>query len=171
FVQEYRGAKLRMVGAGLVHGGLLFACGGDGSGERAMFAVKLGKEPGLAWRLDKGTPYVPCILARGQHLYTVNDEGAVVCRDAKTGDEAWRQRLPSSVSASPVLVEGRLFVFGEKGEATVIEAKPDKPRVLGKNSVGEAVFASPAVAGGRLYVRGSKHLFCIGTPKGKGDGR
>jgi outer membrane protein assembly factor BamB len=137
-----------------------------------MVANKLGgkgelPESAKVWQLGAKTPYVPSLLAKGDHLYTVNDGGFAVCRDMKTGDQAWETRLPAEVSASPLLIDGKMYIFGERGDVTVIEASPDKAKVLARNKLGEAVFSSPALADGRLYVRGAKHLFCIGMPKGK----
>lgn len=161
---------LRTVGSTVVAGGMAFACGGDGDGSRAMVAIKLGgtgdvSKTATVWSLESQTPYVPTILAKGDHLYTVNDDGTAICRVAKTGEVKWRQRLTeSAVSASPVLIDGKVYVLSEKGEVFVFEATPDGYKPLAKNSVGEAVMSSPAVANGRLYVRGSGHLFCIGKP-------
>jgi outer membrane protein assembly factor BamB len=163
---------LRTVGSSVFADGVLFSCSGDGDGSRNMVAVKLGGKGPLgkdatAWQLDADTPYVPTILARGDHLYTVNDAGVAICRSMKTGEEVWKRRLPGDVSASPVMIDGKVFIFGEKGDVTVIEATPDKANVLARNRLPEGVMSSPAVADGRLYVRGNKHLYCIGKPEGK----
>jgi outer membrane protein assembly factor BamB len=167
---KFPGKPLRTVGSSVAADGLLFCCSGDGDGSRNMVAVRLGEKGELpssatVWQLDAKTPYVPTILASGSHLYTVNDTGFAVCREMKTGKQAWELRLPSEVSASPVLISGRMFVFGEKGDVTVIEASPDRATVLARNKLPEGVMSSPAVANGRLYVRGSNHLFCIGVPE------
>jgi len=68
------------------------------------------------------------------------------------------------VTASPVLIDGKVYSFNEKGVVVVFEATEAGYKPLAKNSVGEAVMASPAVANGRLYVRGVTHLICIGKP-------
>ncbi len=166
---------LRTVGSSVVAGGLLFCASGDGDGSRNMIAIKLGgkgelPESAKVWQEGSSTPYVPCALVRGDHLYTVYDPAGsafAICREAKSGKEAWRHRLGSEVSASPVMIDGKVFIFGEKGDVTVMEATPAKANVVAKNKLGEAVLSSPAVADGRLYVRGAKHLFCIGQPAKK----
>jgi outer membrane protein assembly factor BamB len=71
--------------------------------------------------------------------------------------------------ASPVLIDGKVYISSDKGDVYVFEAAP-KYHLLAKNSLGEPVFASPAVANGRLYVRGQQHLFCIGRPAEKRAG-
>ena len=104
----------------------------------------------------------PLVLVQGEYLYYVNDDGFAACLIGKTGQEVWRQRLNMPVAASPILVDGKIYVVGERGDVIVYEASPAAYRQIAKNSVGETVLSSPAVAQGRLYIRGEKHLFCFG---------
>jgi outer membrane protein assembly factor BamB len=163
---------LRTVGSSVVEGGMVFASSGDGDGSRAMIGVKLGGSGDVTktnhvWSIDSNTPYVPTVLAKGGYLYTIYDKGGTaICRDAKTGEAKWRRRISEAdVSASPVMIDGKVFVIDEDGTVTVFEATAAGYKQLAKNRVGESVLASPAVANGRLYVRGERHLFCIGKPK------
>jgi outer membrane protein assembly factor BamB len=161
---------LRTVGSPVVGDGMVFAASGDGDGSRGMIGVKLGgsgdvTKTHLAWSLYSNTPYVPTSLTKGSYLYTINDNGTAICREAKSGEVKWRRRISDAdVSASPVMIDGKVYSINEKGEAVVFEATEAAYRPLAKNSVGESVFATPAVANGRLYVRGDTHLICIGKP-------
>jgi outer membrane protein assembly factor BamB len=133
-----------------------------------MIGVKLGgkgdvTKTNLAWEKTAGTPYVPTLLAHNKHLYAVTDHGFAVCYAAKDGKEIWRRRLGKTVSASPVLVDGKIYAPDERGDVYVFQATPNGFKLLAKNSLGEGVFATPALAEGRLYIRGEKHLYCVGT--------
>lgn len=165
---------LRTVASPIAADGLVFGSAGDGDGSRAMIAVKLGGKGDVsathqAWELDSGTPYVPTVVAHAGHLFTVTDDGFIVCRESRTGKEVWRQRLGAPVCASPVLIDGKVYVVTEKGDVTVFVASAEGFRPLAKNSVGEAVIASPAVANNRLYLRGTTHLICVGKPDTPAD--
>lgn len=165
---------LRTVASPVAADGLVVASAGDGDGSRAMIAVKLGGKGDvtathLAWEVDSGIPYVPTVLAHAGHLYTVTDDGIAICRETKTGKEVWRQRLGGPVSASPVLIDGKVYVINEKGQVTVFPASAEGFQPLAKNQVGEPVIASPAVAHNRLYVRGATHLHCVGKPDTPAD--
>jgi outer membrane protein assembly factor BamB len=156
---------LRTVGSSVIAGDVIVLPSGDGDGSRNMIGVKLPKGsqgPELAWEVDAATPYVPTPVVKGDHLYTVFDKGFVICREAKTGKETWRQRLGDEVSASPVLIGGKAYVFTQKGEVTVFDPNPEKFVLVSRTNLGEAVMASPAVADGRLYIRGAKNLYCVG---------
>jgi len=161
--------QLRTVASPVVHQGFAFLTGGDGSGDRHAVGVNLHLDgdriaPQLEWETRKILPYVPCMLTRGEHLYFVNDFGLAGCYVAKTGKEVWKQQLNfGDVSASPVMVDGRIYAFSEGGTARVIAAEP-KFKELATADLGEGVAATPAIADGRLLVRGEEHLFCFGTP-------
>src|SRR5262249_11883382 len=87
--------------------------------------------------------------------------GIAMCHALRTGKLIWRERLDSGdVSASPVLIDDKIYVASEQGDVLVYEAAPQF-KLLAKNSLGEAIFATPAVADDRLYIRGAQHLFCI----------
>jgi outer membrane protein assembly factor BamB len=158
----------RTVASPVYSQGLIFANSGDGDGSRHTIAVKAAgtgdiSKTNLVWEEKRTFPYVPTMLAFGKHLYYVNDHGLAGCNVAATGESVWSKRLTGSVYASPVLINGKIYVIGENGAVFVIEAAPTF-KLLAKNSVGEPVLATPAVADNRLYIRGTDHLYCISKP-------
>ncbi|HEV3117681.1 MAG TPA: PQQ-binding-like beta-propeller repeat protein [Gemmataceae bacterium] len=174
----FDGMPLRTVASSISTQGLIFANSGDGSGARHTIGVKLGDgsqgaRPSLVWEEKTKTfPYVPTMLAYGDHLYYVKDDGFASCRVAATGEVVWKERLGSPVSASPILVDGKIYIVSETGTVYVVAAAPAF-KLLAKNKVGdeERIFASPAVADNRLYIRGDNTLYCIGTAPQKHAGR
>jgi outer membrane protein assembly factor BamB len=163
------GGPLRQVGGPIYHDGMIFAISGDGGGDRHMVAIKAGTsgdvtETALLWERKKETAYVPMPLARGDYVFWVSDkENKAVCVEAKTGKEVWNERLGGSaeVTASPVLIDDKIYSVADDGKVYVFAAEP-KFDLLATNDLKEAVSASPAVADGKLYIRGANHLFCIG---------
>jgi outer membrane protein assembly factor BamB len=154
----------------LAEGGMIVVNSGDGGGDRCTVAItpggKNGARPGFLWesKRPKFMPYVPCFLSRGEHLYWVSDDGYAGCSVARTGELVWRERLGGDITASPILIDDKVYAANEAGDVYVLAAEP-KYKLLAKNSVGEGVFATPAVADGKLYVRGKSHLYCIGKAK------
>ena len=163
---KFDAMALRTV-ASPVHGqNIILANSGDGTGPRHTVAVKLdgsGKEtkPTLAWQNKRDFPYVPCLLVQDDFVYSVTDSGIAGCQELKTGKEVWRERLDCTVTASPILIDGKIYAVSDSGEVYVFEAAPSF-KLLGKSGIGESVSASPAVADNRMFIRGDKHLFCIG---------
>jgi outer membrane protein assembly factor BamB len=157
---------LRTVASPVTSGGLIFANAGDGDGSRDAIALRPGAKGTAAsgtvvWQESKSLPYVPCMLTRGEYLFSVNDHGVAACHKAATGEKVWNERLGSPMTASPILVDDKVFAAGEDGQVYVFAAAT-KFKLLAKNAMGESVMASPAVADGRIYIRGKEHLFCVG---------
>jgi outer membrane protein assembly factor BamB len=168
---------LRTVASPIVADGVIIANSGDGSGERNQIAVRLGgtgdvTNTHFAWgiKVDKESPYVPCLLSSGPYVFGVNDFGIAACHIAKTGEKVWSEllldRKAQLMSASPLLIDGKIYAIDRNGVAYVFEAGP-KFKLLATNKLGEPVTATPAVADDHLFIRGDAHLFCIGKPKTK----
>lgn len=160
--------SLRIISSPIVSQGMLFFTAGNGPGERQAVAVRLDGRAGelpasqLAWEARKVFPYIPCLLAKGEHLYFVNDAGIAGCYVARTGRKVWEQRLGvGDVTASPVLVADRIYAVSETGSIRVFAADTVFKR-LSEGSLDETVRATPAVADGRLLIRGTEHLYCFG---------
>ncbi len=174
YVWSFSTHPLRTVASPIVAGGLIVANAGEGGAGRSLIVLKPGGKgdvtrTALVWKDEKSYSYVPTLLASGDYLYCVNDDGFASCHDAKTGAEAWTKRLGGHFSSSPVLIDGKIYATTETGDVYVFEANPKQYKPLAKNSLGEGVIASPAVANGRLYIRGDGSLFCIGK-SGKSAG-
>lgn len=166
---RFPGKPLRTVASPVAGRGMVFVSSGDGGGARHMVAVRLPEggisDPVLAWESRRSFPYVPTMLIRGKHLYWVNDIGVAGCQVAETGENVWTERLGGNMTASPILIDGKIYAASEDGYVYVYPAEP-RFDLLARNQVGEAMTATPAVSGNRLFIRGSHHLFCIGTGAG-----
>jgi outer membrane protein assembly factor BamB len=159
---------LRTIASTSYADGMLLAMSGDGSGERLMVAVAIkgdGKDERgeLAWSNSKEFPYVTCPIIKGEHVYFANDLGRVGCFVAKTGKKLWFETIPDTkFYASPVMIDGKIYAPGERGDVFVFAANAKEYQQLARNSMGEIIRATPAVANGALYLRTEKHLYCIG---------
>jgi outer membrane protein assembly factor BamB len=171
YVWSFPGNPLRTVASPILAGGLVIANAGEGgAGRRSLLALRPnGKgdvtNTHLVWEDHKSFSYVPTLLASGDYLYGVNDQGFATCNFAKTGAEVWTHRLSKTginISASPVLIDGKVYAASEEGDVYVFEATPTAFKLLAKNSLGEGVMSTPAVANNRLYIHGKDNLFCIG---------
>jgi outer membrane protein assembly factor BamB len=105
----------------------------------------------------------------GTYLYLADDRGSVLCLDAKTGEAVWGPERPTqgTVSASPLLADGKLYVTNEEAVTTVLRAGPEF-EVLAVNQVAGGANAytlsSLAVSNAQLFLRTATTLYCIGKP-------
>ncbi len=118
----------------------------------------------IAWKLDRGMPYIPSPLLYDNRLYfTQSNEGILSCHDAATGKaliERTRLLGISTIYGSPVGAAGRVYFTSRRGVTTVIK-HADELQVLSSNELPEEFDASPAVVGKEIYLRGKKFLYCI----------
>ena len=117
-------------------------------------------ESHVAWRYDRAVPKRPSLLPVGDLLFMVDDRGVGACLEAKTGREIWRERIGGDFSASPILVDGKIYFFDQNGKSTVIKAAPQY-EVIAENQLDEGLMASPAVSGNALFVRTKTRLYRI----------
>jgi outer membrane protein assembly factor BamB len=135
-----------------------------------LLAVKLGREGDLTgtdailWQNQRGNSYTPSPVLHEGKLYMVTDSGMLSCFDAKTGKAFYQQqRLPKpyNFKASPVGVNGKLYLATEEGDVVVVKMG-ETYEVLATNTLeGQTFIGTPAVADGEIYLRGQNTLFCI----------
>jgi outer membrane protein assembly factor BamB len=138
----------------------------------AAVAIRLGARGDLTdsdavlWKLNRGTPYVPSpLLVDGLLILCQRNDAILSCIDAATGQAHYSQERLEGVSgvyASPVAVQGRIYVPGQNG-ATAVVALSKEFHVLAVNQLDEPINASPVVVGDELLLRGRDHLYCIAS--------
>ncbi|MFP6881462.1 MAG: PQQ-binding-like beta-propeller repeat protein, partial [Roseibacillus sp.] len=104
----------------------------------------------------------PSFVAAHGSIYIVDDNGTLSCRDGKTGELRWKEKLPGNFSSSPVIVGNTLYSATEDGVAYVLEVSPKASKVLAEIDMEERIFASPAVIDGAIFIRSEEHLWKIG---------
>jgi outer membrane protein assembly factor BamB len=101
------------------------------------------------------------------HIYQVNMTGFAECRDLKTGNIVWEERLTGTGArnaswSAPVLAQDPLYLPNKNGDVFVLRASPTF-ECLATNSIGsEPMNASLAVSNGEIFIRTDEHLWCIG---------
>ncbi len=114
----------------------------------------------IAWTLSRGAPLTPSPLLVGDELYAVTDAGIASSIDARSGAVHWQQRLSGSISASPVLADGRIYFLDEEGRTTVVSPGTTFQRIA-TNTLEGSTLASMAVASASLFIRTATHLYRI----------
>lgn len=104
--------------------------------------------------------YVPSPIAYRDWFFLVTDTGYAHCFEALTGKRLWMHELGRHHSASPVLIEGRLYFLDDDGTTWVLKASP-KFEPIARNELDDEAYGSPAVSQGKLIVRTLHYLYCI----------
>jgi outer membrane protein assembly factor BamB len=174
----------RLQGVSPDNGEVLWWCEGNGDTVSPVYAEGLvycdsgrGGGPGVAvsptgngnvtrtlraWRTERvAEGFSSPVIAEGR-LYRVLNPGVLKCRQMKTGEELYTERLAGvTTAASPIVTaDGRIYV-ASAGKSVVVKAGP-KFELLGSSDLGDPSPASPAIADGRLFLKGRQFIYCIG---------
>lgn len=139
-------------------------------GENVLLAVKPGAKGDatathVAWKYGRGLPYVPSPVHYDGRVYLIKDGGMMSSFDALTGKPFYAQeRIPAQGSyyASPIVADGRIYVFSLDGKATVVKAGGEKPEVLHQANFGERIAGTPALVEDKMYLRTQTKLYAFG---------
>jgi len=108
-------------------------------------------------------------------LYHVDNSANLTAFDAESGEELWIHNIGIAQKASPIIVDGKIYVADVDGKFHILKMNGRKePEVLHveefKNPDGSAtqINGSPAIANGRIYLLTTNNLYAIGTAKSAG---
>ena len=136
---------------------------GEGTGHFfAIDATKRGDitQSGRLWHFDKIRRSISTAAVVDGLVYIADFSGYFHCLDAKTGQEYWSHDLLAAVWASPMAVDGKIYIGDEDGDVTVMAQGREK-KVLAEMNMGSAVYATIVPAHGSLFINNRSQLFAI----------
>ena len=138
-----------------------------GSGKPHLMAIRPGgrgdvTETHVTWDLNRGIPEIPSPIFHSDRLYLVRAGGVLSCVHAESGDVVYRERLGASgpYNASPVIANGHLYLFSNKGVVTVVPCG-DEFTVTRRADLEASISATPAMDRNSLYVRTEEALLAF----------
>ncbi len=157
-----RGTTELVTPTAIVGNGLIYSTSGRNG---PIVAIRPGgsgdvTDTHVAWKLDRGGPYIPTGLVYRDRLYVVTDFGQLTCYRAGDGEVVWTKRLRGDFTASLVAADGRIYAASEQGTVYVFAAA-DQFELLAQDALKPGILATPAIASGELFIRTQGHLYCI----------
>ncbi|MHB8519798.1 MAG: outer membrane protein assembly factor BamB family protein [Limisphaerales bacterium] len=117
---------------------------------------------GLVWSypLERHVMSTPAIY---HGMVFIADCGRKVhCVDAETGKPYWTADITGDVWASPMVVDGKVYLGTRSGNFYVFAASREK-QVLSAAELGAPISATTTAANGVLYVATMNHLYAVQT--------
>ena len=93
-------------------------------------------------------------------LFYADFTGFLHCLDAATGKPLWTHDLLSPVWASPMVVDGKVYLGDEDGDVLVFAAAREK-KLLSTIGMGSSIYSTAVPAHGTLYIANRNQLFAI----------
>ncbi len=164
---ETKGSTTECVTSTVTDGTRIFTSGGYPKNH--VSAVAADGTNKIAWE-NNSRVYVPSMIAKGNALYAILDEGIAMGWQADTGKLLWKERLDGAFTASPVLVGDHLFATNEAGKTFVLKVSPESCTQVAVNKLGDQVYSTPTICGGKIYMRVAvqvdgrrqEMLYCLG---------
>lgn len=164
---EIAGSTTECVTSTVTDGQLIFTSGGYPTNH--LSAVRADGSGKIVWE-NGSRVYVPSMLVREGHLYSVLDAGIAICWKCDTGEKIWEKRIGGVFSSSPVLVGEHIYATNEAGRTFVFKATPAAFELIAENQLGDDVYATPTICGSRIYMRVAQQidgkrqeaLYCLG---------
>jgi len=162
-----RRGNYRIVGSPVTKDGIIYAP----TRKRPLLALKAGgigdiTTSHLLWKWEEsGAPNVPSPICDGDFFYMVDDKSKITCLDAKKGTLIWGPNSTTGgiVSASPILVEGKIYIVNEQGKTAIVQSGREFKLLATNELDGSYTLSSPAISGSRIYIRTGSYLYCIGN--------
>jgi outer membrane protein assembly factor BamB len=162
---------MRTVASPVYGKGLIVVSDGGGGRGANLWAVDPSgtgdvTETHIKYERKRELPYVPTPIAYRDWFFLWSDQGIVSCVEIETGNNLWTQRVSdTTVSGSPICIDGKIYCADESGSVAVIDAAPEF-KLYGKSTLGDNTHSTPAVAGGKLFFRTFNRLMCLDAVAG-----
>lgn len=127
-----------------------------------LVAIKVGKEPAIAWEDNQFLPEVSSPVATNEFLFVATTYGAVACYNASTGELFWNHEFEYGFYSSPMLNGKLVYLLDTSGVMHIFSAEKEF-RLAAESPLGEKTVSTPAFSGGKIYIRGNENLFCISS--------
>ena len=135
----------------------------------AAYKLIAGTAPELLWEKNFLTRrYGASPIIHDGHVYHLGS-ARHWCLNLDTGKVTWERQSSSAIS-SPVLADGKLFVYENNGGyLAMLKASPADYLPLGRAKIGALRCASPAIVGNRIYLRAPDSVYCFDLSKAKAE--
>lgn len=134
------------------------------NGEQAIHNPNSGLVWSFNWNNDKpdqGFQGTACRVAVHNELVIAPDiQGFVHCLDAVTGQHYWTHDVFAAIYASPLIVDGKVYVADEDGVVTVLTHSTSR-EVIATVEMPSYLYCSPVFANGVLYLATRSRLHAI----------
>ena len=136
-----------------------------GAGPAHLYAIDATKRgdittSGRIWHYDKVMRTISSVAIDNGLLFIADMAGFLHCLDVNTGQPYWTHDLLSKIWASPMLIDGKVYLGDEDGDMLVFEAAKQK-KVIFQTNMGSNVYSSVVPADGSLFVTNRNQLFAL----------
>ena|SRR5436190_2541459 len=148
----------------VVHQGRIFVALGhesDSGGPGGLHCIEVATGRRI-WSLREFDRTCSSFIVHDGLLVAPSATGIVYGLDAATGNRIWEYDMLTSVTTSPMMADGRVYLTNSDDEVVILDvrARGKKPGAL-KRELAGCGLSSPVYSNDTLYVVGRRHLYAI----------
>jgi len=136
-----------------------------GQGVGHMYCIDATKRgdittTGLVWHYNKISSSMSTAAIKDGLVYEADLNGFLHCLDAKTGQVYWTHDMLAVVWASPLLVDGKIYLGDEDGDVVVMQEGKTK-KMIAEMKFASSVYSTAVPAHGVLFISTRNQLYAL----------
>lgn len=119
-----------------------------------------GNNPGGKEFTDTMHRTLGSVAIKNDLLFIADQNGAFHCLNAKTGKALWTHDMLAASWASPLIVDGKVYMGDEDGDILIFKLATEK-ELIAEINMGSSLYSTPVVANNVLFIASKDELFAI----------
>jgi hypothetical protein len=112
------------------------------------------------WKTEEFLPEISSPVATKDFVLVATTYGVVASFNTQTGELIKSMELNTDFNASPIIVEGKIYLICHDGKVFILSAKGDFSLITSFET-GEQTFATPAFTDKKIVIRTEKSIYCV----------
>ena len=114
----------------------------------------------VLWKNNEILPEIASPVATKDFVFIATSYGVVASFNPQTGELIKSIETNADFNASPIIVEGKIYLVCTKGKVYIFSAKSDFT-LINSFETGEKTFATPAFTDKKIIIRTEKSVYCV----------
>ncbi|MEX0866414.1 MAG: PQQ-binding-like beta-propeller repeat protein [Pirellulales bacterium] len=146
--------------------GAMLAIDATTAGEMNEQGVRDLTQSGAVWRIPEKMVGKSSPLMVGDQLVGLEDSATLLVFDPESGEQIGRQKLGTMQRSTPLVADGKMYVFTVNQRGYILEVKDGEVEILHRTRFprGYESHGSPICANGRIFIPTTGAMYCIGLP-------
>jgi len=116
----------------------------------------------VLWKNNEILPEIASPVATKDFVFVATSYGVVASFNPQTGEVIKTMELNADFNASPIIVEGKIYLICTKGKVYIFSAKGDFT-LVNSFETGEKTFATPAFTDRKIVIKTEKSIYCVSS--------
>jgi outer membrane protein assembly factor BamB len=136
-----------------------------GQGPASLYAIDATRRgditaTGLIWRYAEIKRSISSVAIHNGLVFAADLNGFLHCLDETTGKPYWTHDLMAAMWASPMVIDGKVYLGSADGDVVILEAAKEK-KLLFQTNMGSNVYSTFVPANGALFITNRNTLFAL----------